>query len=130
MGTLSGKASFFVWACLCLSYHLEGEMPSLVLYSVTFSKRFLSTCIFSSLLPNRLAETLVYTFICNQYTSIYLFLSYSGIRKGALVIGNSVSYFVSPKIFFRICSNANQGGQPVKKETSKSSWSAIAFEPK
>ena len=71
MGTLSGKASCFVWACLCLSYQLEGEMPSLVLYSVTFSKCFLSTCIFSSLLPNRLAETLVYTFICNQYTSIY-----------------------------------------------------------
>ena len=101
MGTLSGKASFFVWACLCLSYHLEGEMPSLVLYSVTFSKRFLSTCIFSSLLPNRLAETLVYTLICNQYTSIYLFLSYRGIHKGAHVIGNSVSYFVSPKKIFQ-----------------------------
>ena len=102
MGTLSGKASFFVWACLCLSYHLEGEMRSFVLYySVTFAKRFLSTCIFSSLLPNRLAETLVYTFICNQYTSIYLFLSYSGIRKGPHVISNSVSYFVSPKKIFQ-----------------------------
>ena len=71
MGTLSGKASCFVWACLCFSYHLEGEMRSFVLYSVTFAERFLSTCIFSSLLPNRLAETLVYTVICNQYTSIY-----------------------------------------------------------
>ena len=114
MGALSGKASFFVWACLFLSYHLEGEMPSLVLYSVTFSKRFLSTCIFSSLLPNRLAETLIYTFICNQYTGIYLFLSYARIHKGAHVISNSVSYFVSPKKLFRICSNANQGSQPVK----------------
>ena len=101
MGTLSGKAFCFVWACLCFSYHLVGEMPSLVLYSVTFSKLFFSTYIFSSLLPNRLAETLVYTFICNQYTGIYLFLSYSRIHKGAHVIGNSVSYFVSPKKIFQ-----------------------------
>ena len=101
MGTLSGKASCFVWACLCFSYHLEGEMRSFVLYSVTFAERFLSTCIFSSLLPNRLAETLVYTFICNHYTSIYLFLSYSGIRKGPHVISNSVPYFVSPKKIFQ-----------------------------
>ena len=77
MGTLSGKASFFVWACLCFSYHLEGEMPSLVLYSVTFAKRFLSTCIFSSLLPNRLAETLVYVllFVINILVFIYFCLT-------------------------------------------------------
>ena len=78
MGTLSGKASCFVWACLCFSYQLEGEMPSFVLYySVTFAKRFLSTCIFSSLLPNRLAETLVYVllFVINILVFIYFCLT-------------------------------------------------------